>query len=268
MALPESAGVINFADLFGQDSTEPASLEVGTVGWDNDAEQADLGTQQNDGTTLVKVQLFRGKDPTSDITPGRGQGYRIYARLNGWPFWAIPPKGMQCVVGFPAGFATTPGAGIILALPGPNPFVQFSKTRAKVDVGPDMDLVVKAHSVTLSTYDNDYIVIGPDAGIRLADHNGNSILLKNGKMRVSICEGDPPEGKVVLEVALGALRLGHKSAGGQCMLKMAGGKATLMAGTELALVGSAVSLGGAASPATPVMVGPNPGRPSTSIFGQ
>ena len=121
---------------------QQAFIEAGTIGWDGDDDVADIGTEDNDGTTLIKVQLFRGIDPTQPPIDGQATGHKILARLSGFPFWAIPPKGMQCFVAFPAGFATTPGAGVIVALPGANPFVQFSSSRAKIDVGRDQDLVI------------------------------------------------------------------------------------------------------------------------------
>jgi len=263
--LPESP--LNLQDVLGGPERPPA-VEAGTIGWDGEADVADQGTEANGGTTLVRVTLYRGKVPTDEVKAGVAQGHRILARLNGWPFWAIPPAGLQCYVMFPSGFETTVGAGVIAALPGANPFVQFSKTRAKIDVGEDQDLVIKARSVTISTYDNDYIAVGPNSGIRCADHDGNLFRLKDGVFRVAII-GEDGNAKTVLQLSLDDLRMAHKNGAGlQSMIKLKGGSATMQADREGAIASGSVMLGGAASPARPVLVGSPPGVPSTSIFGQ
>ena len=64
-----SATSPNEHDLFRSDD-EPLVFEPGTVGWDEDDAHADLGTATNDGNTLVKVTLFRGRDPSTTPKPG------------------------------------------------------------------------------------------------------------------------------------------------------------------------------------------------------
>jgi hypothetical protein len=132
----ETLTTMHEQELFGMAPTP--HLEQAIVGWAGDDEQADIGSQDNDGTTLVKVTLVRGAMPDADAEDGPPRGHRTMARLSGFPFWCIPPKGMQCLVAIPHGQETTTGAGVIVALPGANPFTQFSKDRAKCDVGPDM----------------------------------------------------------------------------------------------------------------------------------
>lgn len=241
MPLPESAGVINELELFPADRTADPGVEVGTVGWDGEDEHADVGTQENGGVTLIKVQLYRGKDSTSDVKPGVAQGHKILARLNGYPLWVIPPRGLECMVLFPGGFATTPGAGVIVALPGANPYVQFSKTRAKLDVGEDTDLVIKGRSITLSTYENDFIAVGPDSGIMLCDRDGNMMQIKDGQITIAVAdEGSPPDAKTVIKLSETALDLAQKTASGN----MAGIRLENLEVTVLGAVFKALTAGG------------------------
>ncbi len=59
----------NEQDIFGP-RDEPLVFEPGTVGWDDTDEHFDVGTADNDGNTLVRVTLFRGRDP--GVRPRRG----------------------------------------------------------------------------------------------------------------------------------------------------------------------------------------------------
>jgi hypothetical protein len=240
---------INESDLFPHGT--PPAVEAGMIGWEDEEEVADVGVEGNGGVTLIRVQLYRGKDATSDVKPDEAQGHKILARLNGFPFWCIPPKGLQCYVMFPGGFESTPGAGVIAALPGANPFVQFSKTRAKLDVGEDQDLVIKGRSVTLSTYDNDFIVVGPDSGIMMSDHLGNMVQIKDGQILIAVADGDPPDAKTVIRLKVDNMELLQKNAGGN----IAGVK---LANLEVTVVGSvfkALTAGGCLGKAASLLTG-------------
>lgn len=245
--------MIPLPELFGGPGSTPAVIEAGTIGWDSEADVADMGTEANDGTTLVRVQLFRGKDPTADVQPGVAQGHKILARLNGFPFWCVPPRGLQCYVAFPAGFGLTPGAGVIIALPGANPFVQFSKSRAKLDVGPEMDLVIKARSITLSTYDNDFVAIGPDSGIMISDHNGNVVQMKDDQIVIAVAsDGDA---KTILRLTPELLSLAQKAANGVVAgLNLKDGD-VVPAGANFQAYTAGLNLGPAATAATPAIIG-------------
>lgn len=256
---------LNESDLFPE--AGPPAIEAGIIGWEDQDDVADMGDDSNGGVTLIRVQLFRGKDATSDVKPGVAQGHRILARMNGWPIWAIPPKGLQCYVMFPSGFGDAPGAGVIAGLPGANPFVQFSKTRAKLDMGEDQDLVLKARSITLSTYGNDYIVVGPDTGIRIATSKGHTIELKDDQLTAAIV-GTDLNVKTCLSLNLSEASLICKSAAPpEASVSCQDGSVTISA-KETSLAGGAVTLGAGASPATPVLVGSPPGVPSSSVFSQ
>ena len=94
------------------------AIELGTVGWDDRDEHFDLGTEDNDGHTIVFVTLFRGRDiASSDQTPDAAQGHKVTARM-GKPARAVPEKGSTVLVARPAGI-DGPGAWHIISNPGP-----------------------------------------------------------------------------------------------------------------------------------------------------
>lgn len=240
----------------------PPIIEAGTIGWVDDDEHADLGTSDNDGTTLIKVQLFRGIDPLKEPDPdGRAQGHKIIARLSGFPFWAIPPKGMQCFVAFPGGFATTPGAGVIFALPGANPFVQFSPTRAKIDVGRDQDLVIKGKSVTLVMHNpddpdgqEDFISISKEGGIQMGSRDGLGVVIKDGTINLFVPDASG-DAKTVLRLSKDAIEAVQKdSSDTVAMLKIAE-KDVTVCGAQFLAATAGGALGTAASMANGIAYG-------------
>lgn len=237
-------------------------IEAGTIGWEGDSDVAELGSADNDGTTLVKVQLYRGIDPLQEPSAdGSAQGHKILARLSGFPFWAIPPKGMQCFVAFPAGFATTPGVGVIIALPGANPFVQFSASRAKIDVGRDQDLVIKGRSVTLVMHNpddpngqEDFISISPEGGLQMGSRDGLGVVIKDGTINLFVPDGD--DAKSVLRLSKSAIELVNKDSGGTvAMVKVAEQDVTVCGGQFVAATAGGALGMGAGTAATGVAYG-------------
>lgn len=112
MNLPRPA---NEHDIVGTaDEYAPTILERGIVGWDDAEDWFELGDETNGGLTVVRVQLFKGRDPTTPPKPRVAQGHRVLVAL-GDGFFRIPPKGSECIVAFPGGDVQTPGAGILLA---------------------------------------------------------------------------------------------------------------------------------------------------------
>jgi hypothetical protein len=91
------------------------AVEMGTVGWNDGSEIVDPGTPENGGVTLIKVTLYRGRDPKSEHTPGAAQGTQILARNSGGD--VVPAAGSQVYVARPAGF-DGPGCWCIIANPG------------------------------------------------------------------------------------------------------------------------------------------------------
>jgi hypothetical protein len=92
----------------------PTVFERGIVGWDDAEDWFELGDETNGGLTVVRVQLFKGRDPTTPPKQGIAQGHRLLVALPDG-FFRIPPKGSECIVAFPGGDIQTAGAGILLA---------------------------------------------------------------------------------------------------------------------------------------------------------
>ena len=248
------------------DQLQGATIEQAIVGWEGDDDQADIGSESNDGTTLIKVQLVRGSHPSSTPQEGVAKGPKVLARLSGYPFWCIPPKGMQCVVAVPSEHDTVPGSHVIIALPGANPFTQFSKDRAKLDVGPDMDLVLKARSITLTRHagegeaTDDYISITPQDGITMCDHHGCGMNIKGGKINIFIAVDGTT--KTVLSMDKDSASI---LAAQGTMLQLTGSDAVIMGTAFRALVGQ-ILLGVAAI--QPVLIGTTglSAIPSIAVF--
>lgn len=128
-----------------------AQVEIGTVGWDDEDLWYEKGTDANDGHTLVRVQLYRGKPQGVPPTPGVAMGHRLLCHIADGLF-RIPKKGTRCYVILPAGLETTPGAGVIVACVSKSPTTQFEADRVVLDYGSDTHVVFKGKSVSLSDH--------------------------------------------------------------------------------------------------------------------
>lgn len=248
------------------------SIELGTVGWYGEEDHSDLGTDENDGTSLVKVTLYRGQQAYDHMEPGAARGHRVLARVMG-PAFYVPPIGTEVVVAFPGGFGLTPGAAIIMGTLGRTPSIQFGKQKAKLDVGPDQDLVLKGRSVTLCMYNQDdpttvedFLSISPDGGIQAVDRNGFGFAVKDES--VVIFAPDPADGdaKVIIRLTKDSLTLAAKSSPLPAALTLQDGevKAT---GSQFTAFTPTVAMGMlAAMPATAalIMVGGVP-TPSATV---
>jgi hypothetical protein len=105
----------NEQDLVGTpDEYAPTVFERGIIGWDDAEDWFELGDETNGGLTVVRVQLFKGRDPNTPPKAGVAQGHRVLVALADG-FFRIPPKGGECIVAFPGGDIQTVGAGILLA---------------------------------------------------------------------------------------------------------------------------------------------------------
>lgn len=220
---------INDASILGA-SEDRGGIELGVVGWPGDADHADVSAQDLNGRTLVKVTLLRGGTPfDTDVPDGEARGTRIRCRVKG-PDYYVPPKGTEVMVAIPAGFGLTDGAPVIIACMGPTPDIQYSKTRAKIDYGPNIDLVIKARSVSLVSYNainpddaEDFIAVGPDSGIHLGAKEGHGLVLKDDELSMFITDADDAKtvvrlGKTMIELvskdssnALTKLEMGNKT---------------------------------------------------------
>jgi len=166
------------------------------------------------------------------------------------------------MVGLPTAFATTPGAAFIVCTCERSPDAQFGEGKAKIDVGPDQELILKGKAVTITDYDDRFLHVGPD-GVMLQDEHGNGVVMKNGAIMIYVADGG--DAKTVVQMTKDELSLLQKDTG---FLKLKGATATIFANQSASVVAGNVSLGAAASPATPAltgMTGPT-AKPSTCVF--
>ena len=253
---PGPAIPLSDAELFARpDDIETTVCELGTVGWDQEADTFDLGTAHNDGNTLIRVTLFKGHPtgkPMSD--KGFANGRQILCRIT-LPMWFIPQRGLQCVVIFPGGLTGAPGAGILFACVGPSPLKQFAETTAKLDF-TGYDLVIKARSITLRDDDNNLICVAPEGGARVQDRTGSGVVVHDGKVVLTTLS---PKGATVAQLALTQDELSLTNGLGNCGGRwMSSGDVSIL-GTGVNLTYTkALGLGMAPNPAMGVMLGPGP----------
>lgn len=173
----------------------------GTVGWEDGADHFDLDSDS--GVTLVKVTLFKGHNPTTDgeKTTARARGTRVLCRI-GAPLFNVPPDGAQVVVAMPAERMLVPGGGVIISQVIASPGNQFSATKAKMDFGPDFDLVIKARSITLTDYEDRYLTLGPKFGFKVGDADANGCQLKSAQWLFYTTDGAAtPTAKTTLRLS-------------------------------------------------------------------
>jgi hypothetical protein len=201
------------------------SIEEGTVGWGDDGPHYELDTTT--GVTLVKVTLFRGRDPDADgeKPDKRARGHKILARI-GAPLFYIPADGAQVIVVLPAGHGHVPGGPVILTAVVPAPPVQFGTNDGKdvvLDFGEDRRVIIKAgRGVILSDYENRYVGVGPDIGFKIGDPDASGAHLKAGKWQLYACA---PDGdiKAMVQLMEGDTKINHKDGGGVTALTMSDG---------------------------------------------
>lgn len=222
-------------ECYGPAVEDGGRLESGTVGWDDGTPHYDL---QGGKRTIVKVTLYRGYKPGVDPKPrdGRAGGRKIQCRITR-PMNFIPEDGEEVLVGIPAGFQETPGAGFILAVASNAPDIQHSATKAKQDFGPEVDLVIKARSITLCDYQDRFITIGPTYGFkvgagRITDNSARDLsgcILKDGKWMFYAANSDGESvAGLQLAGAAGTQLFNIADNGDQVKLRMSGGNWTSM----------------------------------------
>lgn len=244
-------------------SYQPSNLELGSIGWDDSDDYFDLDS--SGGPAFVKVQLFRGgRDIGQTAKAGAGMGAQVLCRVMG-PLFVVPSKGSIVLVAFPGGFVDAPGAGIILGQVSGTPSIQFSDTKAKLDLGDSMDLVIKARSITLSDYPGSttysrYVVIGPDNGILLQDETGSGLTIKQGAWFALTVDG----GMVIIQQS--GVTVGYKGSG---LIQTDNAGTITLSGNTANIATGNIGLGVAPTPACPVLLGPTgqSGIGSTCIFG-
>jgi hypothetical protein len=246
----------------GQPVIDQGGIYDGTVGWQDG--QAHYDIDPDSGVTLVRVTLFKGRNPGQDgpVTDALAHGHQILCRI-GAPLSNIPPLNAQVMVAMAADRMLTPGGGVIFAMPIKSPGTQFAADKAKLDFGPDYDLVIKARSVTLTDYENRFLTVGPTYGIKCGDVTGSGLCIKDSKLlfyaavdKTGVCSLELSENKVF---AMCTASSGGQSSG----FKFSGGNCTVYC-QQYANTASSGMLGGTASPVSGVQYGPGFGIPSTS----
>jgi hypothetical protein len=263
------ARVPNEVDFLGSTREfEHTVIEHGTVGWEDVDSHLDIGTAgaPEDGPTLVRVQLFKGRDVTRARAPAIGQGTKVLVQIS-WPFFVVPPKGTRVLVAFPGGDVQTPGIGMIIAAYAPSPTTQFSATRAKLDLGANLDLVIKARSVTLTDYGNRMVSLGPDGGVQAFDETGSGFQAKAGAVfgmgsqTLTLIVQSSGSVSSAINLDANGATMGSSSA----MVKVKGSHVVL-AGGDCAVNTKTVTLGLLATLLTPAAIVGTPGTVSTSVF--
>ena len=102
------------SEVFGDRDPE-CPLEFGQLGWNDEDTWFDVGDKTNDGSTLVRVQLYRGRDKSQPLKSGVAQGHKILAHMPSGSF-RIPAKGTMCVVGWPDGRYEQPTGAVIMSV--------------------------------------------------------------------------------------------------------------------------------------------------------
>jgi hypothetical protein len=217
-------------------SQSAGRIELGTVGWDGVDEYAFLGSGDNDGYTLVRVQLYRGRDKTKPLKKGVAQGYQIVAQIDSALFY-VPPRGTRVYVALPAGMDTTKGAGVIFATVRPSPTIQFAsdksgEPRAVLDFGDETHVVIRGKSVTAQDPQGRHISVGTPraggaAGVSAIDETGSGWTIQSGVVGLFATDnGTPPDAKSCIQLTatlIDIMQKGSTLAGA----KFASGDATI-----------------------------------------
>lgn len=135
-----------------------SQILLGTVGWDGEDEYTFIGDDTNDGYTLVRVQVYDGRDTTAKFDPSRAQGHKIICHLSSG-LLRVPKPGTRVYVACPKGMENVPGAGVIFAAVEKTP-AQFKTDRAVMDFGDDVHVVIRGKSVSLQDPDNRFLSVG------------------------------------------------------------------------------------------------------------
>lgn len=101
--LPNIPEIFQERDVLGAEDDE-MGMQIGAIGWEGDgaSDFYDVGEPSNDGSVLVHVQLFRGRDISKPKKEGVAQGHRVIAVMPGGSF-RVPPRGTECLLGYPKG---------------------------------------------------------------------------------------------------------------------------------------------------------------------
>lgn len=255
--------------LDSRETSDDLGVEIGTIGWEDDPDpHFDINQDSDDGVTLVKVQLFRGRVGGTTPKKGIAQGHKVLARLSSQHggLWSVPRKGRQCIVNFPGGFGLTPGAGVITAVAGAYVNDQFREDREIWDAGVDRDILLKGRRVAIQDYEGNFLCVSPESGIQAVDKDGNGIHIKDGVVTLFASSGSPPDAKSLVTLSASQIALIQKDSGG-AFVTVGAGDVSCQGNAFKAAVGQAL-IGITASVVSGVQYGPDtgPSATSTTVF--
>lgn len=240
----------------------------GSIGWEDDDAVTAPGTGDNDGHTMVKVQLFEGRDITKPLNPDRAQGHKILCHLSGGMF-RLPKKDTRVVIAVPNGLEHVSGAGVIFASieKSSSLAITFEEDRAVIDFGGETHVAICGKSVSMMSYDKEFVAVGTP---RSGGTSGVTIQAKDGTGAVfqedvaSLFVGTPGGGasKCILQMSGSLIQCLSKD-GGMWQLN---DKGFVTVGTEIGIIGAAVYLGKAPIVSSPVAYGPAGVGVSPSVF--
>lgn len=252
-----------FDFLFHQDTA--AQILMGTIGWEDEDDYFFLGTDDNDGHTLVRVQLYEGRDITKPINPDRAQGHKIICHLSGGLF-RIPKPNTRVFVACPKGMEHVPGAGVIFATVEPSPSTQFNNDRAVMDFGDDVHVVIKGKSVALQDPENRFLSVGTpraggDPGLIFQAADGSGGIIQEGVVGWFVAENGTT--KTIFQMTPSKVEC-TSTTGGYWKID----DSFYCLGSSAFVVGGAVYLGKAPTVVTPALYGLTgiAGVASTSVF--
>lgn len=259
----------NHADILGgQELGDGGAIEMGTVGWDDGSDYVDQGSTGNDGNTLVKVQLFRGRDPSQPLKPGVAQGHKIVAQISSmFGIYWIPPAGTRVQVSIPAGMRETVGAALIIGAYQTQTGAQFAKDRVMWDVGANTHIVERAKSVVLQSYASpnpQYVAVGTPrgggtAGVYAMDETGAGFLTQAGNVGLMTASAFVQLKNGEVDIATGGGTAGATWTGGNVTLFGANGyfytAGVYLGATAIAAQGVVYLHSGTPTPSLTVFVG-------------
>lgn len=254
----------------------PPNTFRGVVGWKSTAGNTFFSNVTGE-KTLVMVTLHEGIDQhLKDTSPGKAYGKEVLCHVLG-PFYYIPPVGTPVLVTFHKGISSI--GGTILGTTLPSPTIQFNDTKAKLDLGPEVDLVIKAKSVTITDYQNNYIACTGDnsatnqpSGVVMSCKDGSGVFASNSHTDptgVSIwCSDSSGNGACLIGMTENGLKVNVKTAAGQSHLDMSDGNFFVFAEQKTWLNGGTNLLGPAPAAGFFAHYGPNPTTAllSTTVF--
>jgi hypothetical protein len=251
------------------------SIEIGTVGWiDDGGTYFDQGTGDNDGFTLVRVTLFRGRDPSTSLDQTQAQGQQMLCTI-GSGVNRIPPRGTRVLVAIPATHGLIPGAAVIITTMEKSfsETSQFSDKRVVIDYG-DVPVIIRGSCVTLQSTASvpqslsvGLPPAGGVAGISMMDETGSGMVLQSGVLAfIATDAGTPPTATAFVQLKNGEIALAV--GGGLCGAKWETSGDAHIFGTNFYAYTAGVYLGALATVANTALWGISgpAAAPSTTVY--